>query len=270
MKFLVLALAMSASISATAGLFNEYNPWQKTAIRVCFAHTSDDFSTLNYFHDGTLNDLRGDFVGNWQQEAKQKAQQIIESEFSKEKTLIHFVGWQDCPVDVEKSDFDVMLYTSQVELNNIFMEYGRASIGNNSQYDDSIKSKKAFLYIADLSTFALDFKKMKFKGDVELYWKYTLVHEFGHLAGLLHEHDQKDVVNDPNCPEGMVAALIRGTKNFTKLSYTYRHGPYDQNSIMNYCFKNLYRDNNRKLVRQSVLSPQDIETLTKMYSTLEN
>ncbi len=262
----IILLVLISSLTAHAGIFNEFSPWQKLAVKVCFADQSDDFSTLNYFHDGSLNDIREDIFGPWQEEQKLFVKELIQSEYTKENTLVHFVGWQDCPSHIESSDIDVILYTSKTNLNNYFMEFGRASLGNNSQFDKSVKSKKAFLYIGHPLAFKADFEKMNYKGDLNLYWSYTLVHEFGHLAGLLHEQDQKEVLLDKNCPEGTAQSIARVTRNFEKQTYKYKYGEYDQNSIMNYCFLNTYRDKEKEPIRNSILSEQDIETLRKIYS----
>ena len=66
--------------------------------------------------------------------------------------------------------------------------------------------------------------------------KSSIIHEFGHLAGLEHEQLLKEAAQDPRCaylsPElaaGRDYGLENLPNNLTAI------GPYDPDSIMNYC-----------------------------------
>ena len=69
--------------------------------------------------------------------------------------------------------------------------------------------------------------------------RFTLVHEFGHAVGMPHEHTR---IGSP--------CLVIGDAPRTAEGY----GPYDANSVMNYCGPNT-----------GALSPGDELTLAKMY-----
>jgi hypothetical protein len=81
--------------------------------------------------------------------------------------------------------------------------------------------------------------------------KRTVIHEFGHVAGLGHEHLHPDAYNeDPKCSE---------TKKNQKPDADFIYTPYDRHSAMNYCtFSNA-------LNYPRGLSPKDVELLRSLY-----
>lgn len=114
----------------------------------------------------------------------------------------------------------------------------------------------------------------------------TLVHEFGHLAGLTHEHEyfRSEALKDPACKEDeKTYNWIKGIKSFARSAghfgalgffgriRPYYHafkkgrksfGNYDPVSMMNYCHLSLLERNHDI---SGTLSEQDISTLRFLY-----
>ncbi len=71
------------------------------------------------------------------------------------------------------------------------------------------------------------------------------IHEFGHALAMAHEHNRSD--RDATCIEDQ-----QGTDGDIKI------GPFDHDSIMNYCYSSSYRNR---------LSQGDIDTIQAMYGS---
>ena len=84
------------------------------------------------------------------------------------------------------------------------------------------------------------------------YWDRSAVHEFGHAVGLYHEHKRSD--GDSCAKELQQSNSNNNSKVEDGDGVTYV-GPYDRNSVMNYCNSN----------RGSSLSPGDIEGIQYLY-----
>jgi hypothetical protein len=156
-------------------------------------------------------------------EEYQAVKNIIEENFKAENTGISFYGWNECQND----QADVYITTSQKQ--QPFIGFG--SIGDGSHFtnvdvDLSTKHKeKSFVYLSRIS-------QSKIQNKLKALQMFAL-HEFGHVAGLRHEHIRDEAKNDPNC-------LLSGAHTKEKKDlYTVELNEYDPNSIMNYCYIHL-------------------------------
>lgn len=178
--------------SSYAGVFS-YNTWKKNDIKVCFS-------------DG-IGEWRANTV-KWSRSKKKLVREVVEEEFTPEKTGIFFSGFDDCRRARYKPD--VIIYAIGFR-NWVKGSYGKSTIGKGKIKNPDFPSAHGFI---ELTSFSLD--------------KVTIVHEFGHSAGLLHEHDHyKAFANNPFCSS---------TKMKTKKSELVGYSEYDERSIMNYCY----------------------------------
>jgi hypothetical protein len=174
----------------------------------------------------------------------------VTREFTVASVGLEFVGWQNCPI---KADSQIILLRTEPEIpedaGGVFAEKGgRATIGkkgNLTQVTDATtnisrtsyeSSSQPYLNYMILNTRASNEKRM----DEENYLKTIALHEFGHSAGLRHEHIRiADANADPNCKK-MTAIQINEEPTFSSTRFA---SGYDHNSIMNYCFINVMISN---------------------------
>lgn len=269
-----------------AGIYQLPHPWSdKNQITVCFAHKDDHSSALAYTVDGVLVKDRSE-LSAWPIELKSTLKNIITDEYSQKRTGVDFIGWNDC---TNSTNLEVVrLFLSAEIVKNPNSEYGRASIGPNLQYHLDIAENKApFLYIQHPKAMQNDFNLKKRFGNLEKYWKTVAVHEFGHLTGLLHEHEQPGISKDPNCVtlfKEHITEIEKENLRFSNITIRefidndygadphpprVQHGPYDSQSVMNYCYVNKNRDQSNPEEKDYIgLSEQDQATLKEAYEPL--
>ncbi|MBU6154680.1 MAG: hypothetical protein KGP28_10295 [Bdellovibrionales bacterium] len=277
--FALLFPVILASFRAHSGAFEPAARWDQNEIRVCWLDSVefrknpellDDtlyFNESNLFHSPSL---------------ASSIQNLIQSEFTLEKTGLAFTGFQKCRIPVEggKPDADAILALEQVDSFDEIIE-GGSSIGvsvvdlflgqivrRNPEEDEGMPS--VVLQIPSESTFHS--KTQGYEESIRL----TALHEFGHLAGLHHEHAayREEALEDPYCLSSPYAAdLKKGPdpafalapgkylENLYELKGALRSG-YDSKSIMSYC-------HTRQLVARGgafSLSPGDRAILKSVYS----
>lgn len=251
--FLLFVFLIASFLSFGFGSIEPFTKWENPEIEVCwwdyetqvpsYLKTLDsrlsEIITFDYYRPRIMTDKR-----------KLIVKEIINANYKKEATGIHFTGWKNCSESessrvilfgisgfqqIKQITGDVFSLKNQKgpyrERNqtDIYsgLFHGRASIGNRLK-DQKIN---AFLIIQD--------NLLSQQSFTDEFLELTAIHEFGHLAGLRHEHIRiEKAYSDPLC----------------ELSRQFNHngvheGPdkttlftseYDQKSIMNYCYlKNL-------------------------------
>ncbi len=214
--------------------------WNKRSIRVCWRNSA----LLDpIFEKNDFNDLK-----------KQAVQEIIQKEYTIERVGIEFIGWQNCnELKTGSYDFEIIQDNFSAKPNPVVQPYrdraveGMAFIGEgggcyrlteNDPFSDEPKvtvgyyyrnakeEKKVYLMFVDLNDiFENSFTSLK-------RLQSTALHEFGHVAGLRHEHIRPEAMDDPNC-RYMGKDFVVEEKPYDTTRYI---GEYDPNSIMNYCW----------------------------------
>ncbi len=252
MRFLLL-FAFLFSANSFAGVYEQKDIWplSKRIISVCI-HNPREVNPINdaVVPTSFLISLAKDAVLN---------------AYSHNTTIVEFTGFDECS---NLSASDVVLIFNNKSFN-----------GHANQYSDL--TKKSQLTV----TIGIGNKIESLTVEDTQRIESTLIHEFGHVAGLEHEHQYfiKDALKDPNChlptvSGQTVAQWLDATARFARsagkngaLGLIGRVAPYyaafkkdkktigsyDAYSIMNYC-NNL---NNSR----AKLSNGDVETLRFMY-----
>jgi hypothetical protein len=290
-----LSVLLLLSSVANAGIHSIGEPnvtWTKRKIHVCWNNgvKIDPSYAENQFKE----------------EQKLAVQKIVEQEFTIEKVGITFYGWEDCST-MAFEDYDLEIYqdneyapsNSQVEFFRKSNAEGYAVLGQGSFgqiqtvtnliTNEETKTEGYFSRDLQRSTMYLMFRPLfrifseHFKSNEEL--QMTALHEFGHVAGLRHEHIHSDAKADPNC---FNLGTFKITEQIEDTATQYE--TYDPNSIMNYCWtatlaengnvvsklpnipdKTLYTVVTDKKTKKKTytirvgLSAKDISTLNKMY-----
>lgn len=152
---------------------------------------------------------------------KESVEKIIKTEYTAKKTGIHFVGWKSCE---ETKDFDLVIIVSS----SSSPLAGRALIGQGTSSDEIVASvkisdidkRKSFVYLNSKNTFPAITEEQNLQ--------INALHEFGHVAGLRHEHARDEAKKDPLCKRHILTE--------TTYQNSQIYGEYDPTSIMGYCF----------------------------------
>lgn len=215
MRKIISLISLSASISLFAGTDSTGETsfkWSKKEVKVCWLDDSpinkDEFNENQFQQIGDVIDV----LVTMRSSLKKKIQALIQTEFTLNKTGITFTGWSSCR---DTKDYDLILLTGDTTARSYTNFLGLATIGRGDivAYDLMDKTKKSFIYID------LHHQKPSAVTATELTLIVTL-HEFGHAAGLRHEH-----IRGKDCSHF--------EKQHANTSF---FSVYDSSSIMNYCF----------------------------------
>lgn len=189
--------------------------WNKKELKVCWLDNLSvpriNFSQLQLKNIEAL----GKFV-TLDDRYKNIITSSIQDEFAKEKTGIYFVGWKTCE-SIDSSDVVILIGSSGEQRKN---PQGEASIGRTDSEELNLireADKKAYVFI-DVSMWEEGTKWTR-----EDYIKFLTLHEFGHIAGLRHEHIR----------------VLEGEKRLDAQFFSI----YDSHSVMNYIFMGEIEEN---------------------------
>lgn len=227
-RFWIMVVMFLASASSRASIYTQNYLWDKRELTTCFA---DDNRDRN---NGPLV-LK---FREWKKSHKEKIKNWVQSEFTAERTGIHFVGFHDCEVN---PDVDVAIFynkNNKLESRLFGGLDGLASLGT-SLHTENIGWLFGFKLINGFVAIS--------KSGIN---KGTVIHEFGHVAGLMHEHDHPEAEKiEPNC---------KYTEDWKILS-GFMYEPYDANSVMNYCKLD------KRGGKNVGLSSTDVDVLRRIY-----
>ncbi|MGE0174586.1 MAG: M12 family metallopeptidase [Oligoflexales bacterium] len=139
------------------------------------------------------------------------------------RTPFNFIGWKNCTGNDD----------TKLKVTILPDSHPHAHLGYIKGYGGTVEM------------FSYDFENDGFRGcedTPQLCMRNTAVHEFGHALGLYHEQDR----HDSKCKEGQ------------EIDDGIPIGPYDRNSVMNYCNENMWTE-------YVSLSPGDIQAVNYLY-----
>lgn len=258
----LLTLSSFISLASPPGIIEPNVKWNKLEVKVCWESEQSSFRDV---HDSKMakfmTEIRGEAPEEYtffNDEQKLKVQKIVETHYQKSLTGIHFTGWSNC----KPGDLSVKLYgvtEKKTKYLNPFSSfigflshwesdyYGMSSIGNSHFKNDKFDAP------GEMGTQAMILKTLN---------TGTILHEFGHLAGLRHEHITDEV------QKGEVCSLYSKLANY-KFSSSEKMGESahqvsvpDEYSIMGYCYLHLWKklnngEGDKECMGDEVLPPSD-------------
>ena len=231
MKSYLLMLTIIPTI-AFGSLANYEARWSKRALSVCFSNgTSSERIELPGYPGVSLGD-----IVEFSEEEKQTILSVLKENFSLADVGITFTGFKDCNL-TPKADVHVLKFLSQ----DPKTPAGWASGTGNPRVSSTCHSPENGC-TNDTSEYQSD-REQHYVGlnfppapgrrtSNEARLQLLTLHEFGHIAGLYHEHVRPERDSDRNCRD-------RGGQEFGppwELRPEVVFGPYDSNSVMNYCY----------------------------------
>lgn len=250
---LILLIVSFKSWSKTATVFEDQFKWNKTSIQVCWG-TIEQFISVN--HDLGVKIDAQDLI-SFSHDLQQQVQNKIQTQFTVDRTGIEFIGWTSCALAPE---FDIIIYGAYGYKNNKNGPerslLGSSNIGRAELDLKSLRKGPGFIFLNQMNG-----PQEKFSTEKLIL---TALHEFGHAAGLRHEHIRRDAEDDENCTQ---RAHQYGELDDEPMSSARIIGNYDALSIMNYCYE-WYFKNRQGFITQDMirLSHLDIQTLLCMYA----
>lgn len=235
LKLLIFLISSQVAFLASGADAHENLKWKDKNVSVCWADEIILKEILSPFIE--MSGTAGLEIPIVEKSSKKKIKQLINIHFSKEVTGIHFTGWETCvPMDksVKLFYFQDLKFTSVSTYNFVskFLSLltgnylGVASIGNGAFADLEMNTP------GKNGSQAVILKTLN---------PGTILHEFGHLSGLRHEHTKADVLHGETCHQ--FKTIISDSFKFPSEE---KNGAVtltvaDDFSIMNYCYFKLWR-----------------------------
>ncbi len=227
--------------------YNTADVWQKSRLVVCFLDDVRQLSTSDfrvkifrgYRHPPEMAELPEKF--------KRIFEDIINREYTNQKTGIQFTGWQKCSQTVRADVIIVQVVHEFKEgVPRLPLGFVHHNLGNSLPSVIELVVDQRF-YAETLM-------------EPEHVFRVVSVHEAGHIAGLVHEDVWPEALSDKKCK-----GLDRIGEGLTARGRIVRNR-YDSRSIMNFCHTiYLTKTFKRVVTNMSLLSREDQMILKKIY-----
>lgn len=226
---MILLFSLLLSGLAISGSADRDELWDTRNISVCFAGA--EATPRKFSRDLEVK------VDNWPGGKKKALVRWLKEEYTAEKTIISFTGFKSC---AETPDADVPVFYGKKSSIRRFFEGGIdgfAKIGQGIRAGslEGFPGARSYVWLSSAG-----------------FSRATAIHEFGHVTGLLHEHDRDEAREDKKCDPDrhIMLGFIYSREMIT---------PYDSDSVMSYC--TIYGKGGKK----RGLSAGDQETLKLLY-----
>lgn len=199
--------------------------WSKNKLSTCFA-SSTTYERLNFFNRGVS---QSDIV-EYNQEEKQAIREVLTENFTLKEVGISFTGFKNCSED-SRADIYIVKFASPLPQ----LPAGWASMTGDAHYENCYNDVCSITYLRDVQQpyVAMNVIPVVGRKTTDLQrLRILALHEFGHIAGLMHEHTRPERGMDRNC----IARESTLGDDIHLPNPTNVFGPYDSNSTMNYCY----------------------------------
>lgn len=202
--------------------------------------------------------INKDIVSDNNSKRIQEIKSTITSAYTQEKTAIEFVDWKECPFDITY-DNDVIGDRQSYDAVFVYMELNQDIVneyvaGHPEISTDEIQQAFSAMLATQLISGKSDIgdlsKTRPEKISVMIIEemvnsRLTTLHEFGHLSGLIHEHERKDAFKLDPYKENLACVDVDSSGRYPVITEEGRwqdedliKEEYDPHSIMNYCQNN--------------------------------
>lgn len=202
------------------------NTWEVNEVTTCFAEAE---KTPREEGPYVLK------VRDWKDKDKEKLEAWVKEEYTPERTGIHFTGFSDCE---DAPDADIIIFKNKNSKLGVFFFGGLNGLALLGPFENEVVGYPKARSFVSISSSGMN--------------KGTVIHEFGHVAALSHEHDHPDAYKEDKsgCPE---------INDHSYPKYHLEYEPYDKDSVMNYC--RIHGKGGKKIG----LSERDVELLKRLY-----
>jgi hypothetical protein len=173
----------------------------------------------------------------WDEQERQWAKEAVTAAWDAHSDVT-FVDWTTCRA-YDQSNPYLGLRMAIVSDRPVTRQYGEAGIGFNSDVKLNL----------DFRSFR---KECSYSSTKEICVKNAAIHEFGHVLAFAHEQDRLDT------PQACIDQVLEDEPTYDFDHSLTMSGPYDPDSIMNYCVPGFYD-------HYLGLSAGDITMLQKYY-----
>ena len=192
------------------------------------------------------------------QSARESIKAHVTGQFN--RSNVSLVGWKSCESFVDTEDGIRISFEGKNKFNSP-SRYGQSNLGISNGHSHFAKNIDGYTF---QPTLTINYDVWTYKntpGSMRLHAQNanTLLHEFGHALGLMHEH-----IRSSKCPNYGQQSFeqLKARQGFASWMETYTASEkYDPNSIMDYC--NIF-DSNR-MAKTIPLSKYDIDIINKLY-----
>lgn len=220
-RFLFSILLALQPVSAIGASAITEDLWAKHSVEVCWANAKTAKSAC--FDEENKSRLRDAKITTPPQIFRERVRERVNQEFSIRRTGISFRGWRDCN---QTSTADVILYFNYVEDGAENFANGVSAIGDCSPRHGIKRTGLAGVLLEVSKDLASDTNV----SNVELSLLPLVLHEFGHLAGLLHEDPDSYTCDDPRTGYKCKARTNRDF--FSMMSYAHYLHLWSQFSLI--------------------------------------